>query len=154
HGVDVRGGVSEVLSRRRTRGLMGVLVGALIAGAIVAAVIAGGGSNKGPTTSGLSGRMPPTAGKAAGRPNIAFVLTDDLSMDLLRFMPYVQAMQQTGLTFENYFVSDSLCCPSRASIFTGDFPHNTGVFNNFGPGGGFRAFYRHGDERHTFPLAL
>ena len=37
------------------------------------------------------------------------------------------------MTFNNYFVSDSLCCPSRSSIFTGDFPHDTGVFTNAGP---------------------
>ena len=64
----------------------------------------------------------------AARPNIVFVLTDDLSMDLLRFMPHVLAMERDGLTFENYFVSDSLCCPSRSSIFTGEFPHDTHVF--------------------------
>ena len=29
-------------------------------------------------------------------PNIVFVLTDDLSMDLLRFMPHVQAMERTA----------------------------------------------------------
>jgi N-acetylglucosamine-6-sulfatase len=93
-------------------------------------------------------------GQSAGRPNIVFVLTDDLSMNLLRFMPHVQAMERRGMTFENYFVSDSLCCPSRSSIFTGEFPHDTHVFGNFGPGGGFHAFYSHGDQRHTFSLAL
>jgi arylsulfatase A-like enzyme len=88
------------------------------------------------------------------RPDIVFVLTDDLSMNLLHFMPHVQAMERQGLTLQNYFVSDSLCCPSRASIFTGDFPHDDGVFSNFGPGGGFNAFYTRGDQRHTFPIAL
>ena len=73
----------------------------------------------------------------AARPNIVFVLTDDMSMDLLRFVPHVLAMQRDGLTFEDYFVSDSLCCPSRSSIFTGEFPHDTGVCGNFGPQGGF-----------------
>src|SRR5690242_21462106 len=58
------------------------------------------------------------------RPNIVFILADDFSLDLVRFMPRLQAMQQTGLTFSNYFVSDSLCCPSRASILGGRFPHN------------------------------
>jgi len=96
----------------------------------------------------------PSRGQAADRPNIVFVLTDDLSRNLVRFMPHVLAMERAGITFEDYFVSDSLCCPSRASIFTGIFPHDTGVFSNFGPGGGFRAFYRHGDEKRTFPLAL
>jgi N-acetylglucosamine-6-sulfatase len=87
-------------------------------------------------------------------PNIVFVLTDDLSMNLLRYMPQVRLLQHRGLTFHNYFVSDSLCCPSRSSIFTGDFPHDTGVFTNAGPGGGIKAFYAHHDESHTFNVAL
>jgi N-acetylglucosamine-6-sulfatase len=90
----------------------------------------------------------------ATRPNIVFVLTDDLSMDLLRYMPAVQQMQEDGLTFNDYFVSDSLCCPSRSSIFTGNFPHDTGVFGNDGPHGGFNVFHRRGEEQDTFALAL
>ena len=91
---------------------------------------------------------------APSRPNIVFVLTDDLSMDLLPYMPHVLAMEQRGLTFTNYFVTDSLCCPSRASIFTGDFPHDTGVFSNTGADGGFETFHDRGEEQHTFALAL
>jgi N-acetylglucosamine-6-sulfatase len=75
-------------------------------------------------------------------------------MNLLRFMPHVRAMERHGLTFRDYFVSDSLCCPSRASIFTGDFPHDTHVFGNFGQQGGFRTFYRRHEELHTFAVAL
>jgi arylsulfatase A-like enzyme len=88
------------------------------------------------------------------RPNVVFVLTDDLSMNLLRYMPHVEAMQRTGMTFNNYFVSDSLCCPSRASIFTGNFPHDTHVLNNTGRHGGFDQFYSRGEEQHTFAVAL
>jgi hypothetical protein len=88
------------------------------------------------------------------QPNIVFVLTDDLSMDLVPFMPHVQALQQRGITFDNYFVSDSLCCSSRASLLTGDFPHNTHVLHNFGVDGGLAAFHRHGEERRTFAVAL
>ncbi len=94
------------------------------------------------------------ARSASGQPNIVFVLTDDLSMDLLRFMPEVQALATRGATFENYFVTDSLCCPSRASIFTGRFPHDTGVFTNDGPDGGIGAFYAHGNEQTSFNIAL
>jgi arylsulfatase A-like enzyme len=94
----------------------------------------------------------PTTG--GPRPNIVFVLTDDLSMDLLRFMPEVRALQRQGMTFHDYFVSDSLCCPSRASIFTGEFPHDTGVYTNTGAFGGIGGFYAHDDEMRTFNLAL
>jgi N-acetylglucosamine-6-sulfatase len=87
-------------------------------------------------------------------PNIVFVLTDDLATNLVRYMPAVQAMEQDGETFDDYFVSDSLCCPSRASIFTGNFPHDTGVHSNEGPRGGFRAFHARGELRHTFAAAL
>ena len=88
------------------------------------------------------------------RPNIVFVLTDDLSTNLLRFMPHVLEMQRQGLTFKNYFVSDSLCCPSRASTFTGNFPHDTGIYSNTGKHGGFDQFYARGEEQHTFANAL
>jgi arylsulfatase A-like enzyme len=101
--------------------------------------------------SGGAGVRPTTS---VSRPNIVFILTDDLSMDLLPYMPHVQAMERSGRTFNDYFVSDSLCCPSRSSIFTGNFPHDTGVFENVGPEGGFGTFHNRGDERHTFAVAL
>jgi N-acetylglucosamine-6-sulfatase len=69
-------------------------------------------------------------------------------------MPEVQALEARGMTFADYCVSDSLCCPSRSSIFTGNFPHDTGVFTNTGADGGIGAFYAHGDEDSTFNLAL
>jgi N-acetylglucosamine-6-sulfatase len=88
------------------------------------------------------------------RPNIVFVLTDDLSRDLVRFMPQVQALQTRGLSFDNYFVSDSLCCPSRASIFTGNFPHDTHVFGNTLPKGGVAKFFKRGEQHVSFNIAL
>lgn len=91
---------------------------------------------------------------SAAHPNIVFVLTDDLSTDLVRYMPHVLALEKHGTTFTNYTVTDSLCCPSRASIFTGRFPHDTGIFTNGGPDGGFGTFYRRGEEQTTFATAL
>jgi arylsulfatase A-like enzyme len=98
------------------------------------------------------GRRHPAPG-TTGRPNIVFVLADDLSWNLVRLMPNVRQMQREGMTFTNYFVTDSLCCPSRASIFTGRYPHNHGVLTNTAPGGGFAAF-RDGAESRTFATAL
>lgn len=87
-------------------------------------------------------------------PNIVFILTDDLSKNLLPYMPNVQALQDRGMTFTDFTVTDSLCCPSRASIFTGEFPHNTGVHENGGPNGGYQGFADHGDERKSFAVDL
>ncbi len=87
-------------------------------------------------------------------PNIVFVLTDDLSMNLVQYMPHVLKMQREGVSFANYFVTDSLCCPSRASIFTGAFPHDTGVFTNTGDDGGYNVFMSHGNVSRTFAIAL
>ena len=93
-------------------------------------------------------------GTMASRPNIVFVLADDLSTNLVPYMPHVRSMMRRGATFTNYYVTDSLCCPSRASIFTGRYPHNTGVFKNSGRDGGYWTFDRHRNPGRTFAVAL
>jgi N-acetylglucosamine-6-sulfatase len=88
-------------------------------------------------------------------PNIVLILTDDYSLNLMTYsMPNLDAMQAEGTTFSNYFVTDSLCCPSRSSIFTGKFPHNTRVFTNTPPWGGYEAFQAYDNASHTFADAL
>ena len=88
------------------------------------------------------------------KPNVVFVLTDDLSMNLVQYMPHVQAMAKSGTSFANYTVTDSLCCPSRASTFTGKFPHDTGIFTNGGDDGGFTEFHKRDEEASTFATSL
>ncbi|WP_410811801.1 sulfatase [Micromonospora sp. 067-2] len=90
----------------------------------------------------------------AAAPNIIFVLTDDLAWNLVQYLPQVKQLQNEGTTFTNYTVTDSLCCPSRSSILTGQFPHNTGVFTNGGADGGFAVFKGRGNENRTFATAL
>jgi N-acetylglucosamine-6-sulfatase len=96
----------------------------------------------------------PVPQRAAAKPNIVFVLTDDLSSDLVQYMPHVLGLERQGTTFSNYFVVDSLCCPSRSSIFTGQYPHDDGVFTNEGPDGGYAAFNRHRDAGKSFAVTL
>ena len=91
---------------------------------------------------------------AGRRPNIIFVLTDDLAWNLVEYMPHVKKLRARGTTFTNYIVTDSLCCPSRASTFTGQYPHDTGIFTNGGDDGGFARFHARGEERHTFATRL
>ena len=127
--------------------ILAVVLCALIAGCMPGGVIAR--AHK-PPSSGVGQRKSP----AGSRPNIVFVLTDDLSTDLLRFMPNVRSMGAAGSTFTQHFVVDSLCCPSRAAIFTGEYPHDNGVFTNTGGDGGFAAYVQHGNEQKSFAMAL
>jgi N-acetylglucosamine-6-sulfatase len=88
------------------------------------------------------------------KPNILYVLTDDLSWNLVKYMPHVREMAKEGTTFSNFFATDSLCCPSRTTIMTGQFPHNTGVFTNSGNDGGYRAFLKNHNERKCYGRAM
>ncbi|MBW8485307.1 sulfatase family protein [Actinomadura parmotrematis] len=99
-------------------------------------------------------RSKTTPAAPAERPNIVYILTDDLSWDLVQHMPNVRKLQARGMTFDNYFVADTLCCPSRATILTGRYPHNTGVLTNDPPSGGFQVFNDRGNEQNTFAVAL
>lgn len=88
------------------------------------------------------------------KPNIVYVLTDDLTADLLPYMPSVQQLAAEGTSFTNFFVANSLCCPSRASTFTGQYPHSTGVRTNTYPDGGWYKFQERGLERSTYATDL
>jgi arylsulfatase A-like enzyme len=93
------------------------------------------------------------------RPDIVLILMDDFSMELLDTMPQAQRMIEEGATYDNAFVVDSLCCPSRASILTGRTPHQTGVLTNTPndgeqPIGGYEAFVAHGNEKRQFSVTL
>src|SRR3954447_10520542 len=105
---------------------------------------------------GLALRPAPAAAPPITKPNIVFILTDDLSWDLVdqRFAPHIVALQRRGVTFDHAFVSNSLCCPSRATILTGDFPHDTGVLSNTAPLGGYARFRARRLAQRTFAVAL
>ena len=137
----------RVQSRRRIgRARWAVRAVAAITGIVALA----GCSSVAPSAGGDPSATPPPA----NRPNIVFVLTDDVAVNLMQYMPHVAAMEQEGTTFENHFVVDSLCCPSRTSIFTGEYPHDDGVFTNGGADGGYPAFNRNGDAINSFAPAL
>jgi N-acetylglucosamine-6-sulfatase len=95
------------------------------------------------------------AARPAAKPNVVFILTDDLSWNLVnsKFAPHIVALEKRGETFNHYFVTDSLCCPSRSTIFTGLFPHDTQVFANVGRDGGFHKFQSRRLYKRTFAVA-
>ena len=81
---------------------------------------------------------------APAQPNIVFILTDDLDKRLLAShlsdYPNIRALAAHGVTFENAFVTNALCCPSRSTILTGLYSHNHHVMDNSPPNGGAKAF--------------
>ena len=82
-----------------------------------------------------------TNGLAKGKPTIVLILTDDQRWDSLGVMPEVRKLLGGhGVTFANSFVTTSLCCPSRATILTGQYSRHTGVYQNTTPHGGATSF--------------
>ncbi len=76
--------------------------------------------------------------RAADRPNVLFILCDDLRPDALGCYgskhvktPNIDRLAAEGVLFKNTFCTTSLCSPSRASILSGVYAHTHGVTNNF-----------------------
>jgi arylsulfatase A-like enzyme len=79
----------------------------------------------------------PLAAAAASRPNILFVLVDDLRWDELHCTghpfastPGADRLAREGALFTNAFATTPLCSPSRASFLTGQYPHTHGIIDN------------------------
>src|SRR5262249_53392153 len=71
------------------------------------------------------------------------------------YMPKLKALiSDQGVTFPNYFVAMSLCCPSRATTLRGQYPHNTQILGNQLPTGGFQKFFQLGEEKSTVAVWL
>lgn len=66
------------------------------------------------------------------RPNIVVIIADDISQDFTCYggqvaTPHIDALAKEGVLFHNAYVTASSCSPSRNSIITGRYPHNTGA---------------------------
>jgi arylsulfatase A-like enzyme len=76
---------------------------------------------------------------AQTRPNFVVIVTDDMRASDWVALPKTRALlSEHGTRFDNFFVTTSLCCPSRASILTGQYVHNHGVtfdWSQFGANG-------------------
>lgn len=91
---------------------------------------------------------PPAVAPAVGQPNVILFLTDDLDRKLMPYMPFTRHyLRDKGAMFDRYYVEQSTCCPSRATILSGQYSHNHGVLGNHAPEGGFLAWRGHGETR-------
>jgi arylsulfatase A-like enzyme len=93
------------------------------------------------------------AAAAESRPSFVVIQTDDQTLDQLYasytppggapivVMPNtLNLIANRGVTFNRYYVSYPLCCPSRVSLLTGRYAHNHNVRGNVPPEGGYTGF--------------
>jgi len=71
------------------------------------------------------------------RPNIIFIITDQQRFDTINALgfphmetPHLDRLVKEGVTFTNCHVTAASCAPCRASLFTGYYPHTTGILRN------------------------
>ena len=105
------------------------------------------------------------------QPNIIFILTDDMRYDdlnrkvdpNLEYMPKtIDLLADQGMSFKNAFVSNALCCPTRATIMRGQYAHNTDIWynvNHFNPNpggfdGGWEGYQKNGYEEKNVATQL
>src|SRR5262245_11052409 len=133
--------------RLRAGRMAGVAALLLAASSCSGPAPAGVGPGGGTRALSAEGTAPP----ASGPPNVVVILTDDQRWDTLWAMPTVQSeLVGHGVSFSNAFVVNPTCCPSRASLLTGQFSHTTGVYRNRPPFGAFESF----DDATTLATAL
>lgn len=71
------------------------------------------------------------------RPNIIFIITDQQRFDTINAAGYeymntpnLDRLHREGVVFNNCFITAASCAPARASLFTGHYPHTTGILQN------------------------
>jgi len=88
------------------------------------------------------------------RPNIIFLLTDDHRFDALGAMgnkiiqtPNLDKLANEGVLFTNAYVTTSISCCSRASLFTGQYTSRHGIFD-------FSTPFTAENLQNTYPMQL
>ena len=95
--------------------------------------------------------VPAQANGQLARPNVLLIMSDDQTVESMKAMPKTrQLLGANGTTFANSFVGYSLCCPSRATMLSGQYNHNNGVLSNSPPDGGYEKL----DHANTLPVWL
>jgi N-acetylglucosamine-6-sulfatase len=91
------------------------------------------------------------AAEQGAPPDVVLIVADDQRFDTLWAMPIVsERLARPGVRFPDMFVVNPLCCPSRASMLTGDYSHTHLVYRQAPPFGRFEWF----DDRSTLATWL
>jgi arylsulfatase A-like enzyme len=91
---------------------------------------------------GLAALIAGGAARAADRPNIVFIFSDDHAYQAVSAYggplaniaptPHIDRLAREGMLFDRCFVCNSLCGPSRATVLTGLYSHKNGFYSNGG----------------------
>ncbi len=116
-----------------------LLLGILMPASLLLAAPSGIGPVSG--TTGHGGSSAVAAPGAPPRPDVWVVLLDDATVADARTMRKVWSLlTRRGVSFGRAYSPSASCCPARASLLTGQYPHNHGVLTNTLPDGGFFQF--------------
>ena len=145
---------------RRTTPLLSLLVAALASVlALSCSGVAAPPADEPPSEAG--GGAATRAGSTAGadhadKPNILFVMTDDMKYDdFSRVGRFGRLLTERGTSFTRAYHTNPLCCPSRVTALTGRYSHSHGVADNDnGPNGGYEGYLAHDLQWSTLPLWL
>jgi arylsulfatase A-like enzyme len=98
--------------------------------------------------------LPATGASGPQRPNLLFFLADDLRADTLGYAghrivqtPHLDALAKRGTAFRDAFVTTSICCVSRASLFSGQYARRHGIED-------FKTGFTPAQWSNTYPALL
>ena len=99
----------------------------------------------------LTASEDPAPAQSNAKPNVVVVMTDDQTEEQMRALSRVRRLiGRQGTTFTRNFATFPLCCPSRSTYLTGQYPQNHGVRGNSPPQGGYYKL----DASNTLPVWL
>jgi arylsulfatase A-like enzyme len=92
----------------------------------------------------MAAATPQTAAQPERKPNIIIIIADQVRADAIgaygsnpmNLTPNLDAMAAEGTLYRNMFTNQPVCSPSRACLFTGEYPARHGVWRNTGRGVG------------------
>lgn len=115
-----------------------------------------------PQSAASSTSSPPPECAEGRKPNILFILADQVSAPLLRIhndkspikTPNIDALAAKSAVFSSAYCASPLCAPSRSSLVTGQLPSQIGAWDNASPLGCEAPTYAHYLRREGYETVL
>ena len=115
-----------------------------------------------PASAASSTSSPPPSLSDARKPNIIFILADQVSAPLLPIhndtspikTPYIDALAAKSVVFSSAYCASPLCAPSRSSLVTGQLPSRLGAWDNGSPFACDAPTYAHYLRREGYETSL